>query len=583
MEGICRKAARLFRDTIIFDSMNRKSLILVLSAILGLTQFHAVSAQDYVAPPVTISKEKIRMDGRTFYSHIVLEKQTLYSISKAYGVTVEQIYEANPSLRETGLKKNSIILIPTYDGEKTAKEIRQEQKETEKQQKREEKQRRQDEKKNFLIHTVKWYEDLDVIAAKYGVSVGSIMEANGLTGRKLSNRQKLRIPIGPAQEPEVPQIPEEDAQHQEQQVPATIKEESMEHNETVTYTGKKEIDAVLLLPLNASGEKKSESAMDFYSGALLAAKELGEKGINIEISTYDAGEGNLPVTRERLMRADVVIGPFASQDIEALLAKAPESTYVVSPLDHRAERFAGTYRNFIQVPSSTEAQYADIVDWIEEEMSPSDAVVIVHEKSLKGDEEAKNLKARLNADGIAYTTFSYSILEGRDIVGTIAEKISEQNTNRVIVASDSEAFANDVIRNFNLLLHNRYPVVLYCNSKIRSYETADIGNLHNVGTRVSMSYYVDYDSPDVQNFLLKYRALYNTEPTAFAYQGYDTMTYFVNICAEYGTSWPSMLTKEETRMLQSNFGFTKKADGGYVNTATRRIIYNPDYSVTEVK
>lgn len=557
---------------------------MVLSATLGLTQFHAVSAQDYVAPPVTISKEKIRMDGRTFYSHIVLEKQTLYSISKAYGVTVEQLYEANPSLRETGLKKNSIILIPTYDSEKTAKEIRQEQKETEKQQKREEKQRRQDEKKNFLTHTVKWYEDLDVIAAKYGVSVGSIMEANGLTGRKLSNRQKLRIPIGQGPEPEAPQIPEEEAVQQEHPVQTTtVEEERPDHKETVTYTEKKDIDAVLLLPLNASGEKKSESAMDFYCGALLAAKELGEKGINIEISTYDTGEGNLPVTMERLMRTDIVIGPFASQNIEALLAKAPESTYVVSPLDHRAEKFAGTYRNFIQVPSSAEAQYADIVDWIKEEMSPSDTVIIIHEKSLKGDEEAKYLKERLNADGIAYTTFSYSILEGRDIVGKIAEKISDKNTNRVIVASDSEAFANDVIRNFNLLLHNRYPVVLYCNSKIRSYETADISNLHNVGTRVSMSYYIDYYSPDVQNFLLKYRALYNTEPTAFAYQGYDTMTYFVNICAEYGTSWPSMLTEKEARMLQSNFGFTKKADGGYVNTATRRIIYNKDYSVTEVK
>lgn len=561
--------------------MNRKALILIFAAIAGLMQFQAVQAQDYVAPTVSISKEKIRVDGKTYYSHIVLEKQTLYSISKAYGVTIEQIYEANANLRETGLKKNSIILIPAYDGDRSAKEIRVEQKEAEKQKKREDRQRRQDEKKNFIIHTVKWYEDLDVIAEKYGVSVESIMQANDLTGRKLTNRQKLKVPIGRNAAPETPQVQAEAIIINEPEI--IVPEEAVIKYETAAYTSKKNIDAVIMLPLNASGEKKSESGMDFYCGVLLAAKESGEKGINIDISTYDTGNGTLPVTGDRLAKADVVIGPFASQELSALLDKTPESTFIVSPLDHRAESLSDTHRNFIQVPSSPEAQYSDLVDWIREEMSPSDTIIIMHEKSLKGREEAEYLKARLDADRLAYMTFSYSILEGRDIVDTLAARIAKVNTNRVLIASDSEAFANDVIRNFNLLLHNRYPVVLYCNSKIRSYETADIDNLHNAGTRVSMSYYTDYDDPKVQDFLLKYRALYNAEPTAFAFQGYDTMMYFINICSRYGDNWPSMLTAEEERMLQSTFGFIKKADGGYINTATRRIIYNRDYSITEVK
>ena len=49
------------------------------------------SAQDYVAPPVSISKDKVKIDGKVFYSHIVLDKQTLYSISKAYNVSVEEM------------------------------------------------------------------------------------------------------------------------------------------------------------------------------------------------------------------------------------------------------------------------------------------------------------------------------------------------------------------------------------------------------------------------------------------------------------------------------------------------------------
>ena len=61
---------------------------------------------------MTISTEKVKIDGKVFYSHIVLEKQTLYSISKAYGVSVQDIYAANPNIETEGLKKNAIILIP---------------------------------------------------------------------------------------------------------------------------------------------------------------------------------------------------------------------------------------------------------------------------------------------------------------------------------------------------------------------------------------------------------------------------------------------------------------------------------------
>lgn len=84
-------------------------------------------AQEYENTPVTVSREKVRVDGQVCYSHIVLEKQTLYSICKAYGVSIEDVYKYNPSVKENGLKKNSIILIPAVSEiqEKVAEEAAQ--------------------------------------------------------------------------------------------------------------------------------------------------------------------------------------------------------------------------------------------------------------------------------------------------------------------------------------------------------------------------------------------------------------------------------------------------------------------------
>ena len=79
--------------------INRFSAALALGFLI-LFNSPGSLAQDYTAPQVTVSREKTRMGGKLYYSHIVLEKQTLYSISKAYGVPVEAIYDANPGLKE---------------------------------------------------------------------------------------------------------------------------------------------------------------------------------------------------------------------------------------------------------------------------------------------------------------------------------------------------------------------------------------------------------------------------------------------------------------------------------------------------
>ena len=97
-----------------------KRYLILLLAVLLLASPTPARAQEYTAPPVEISKEKVRLDGKIYYSHVVQEKQTLYSICKAYGVTLEDVFRSNPSLNleKEGLKKDQIILIPIPEEEK---------------------------------------------------------------------------------------------------------------------------------------------------------------------------------------------------------------------------------------------------------------------------------------------------------------------------------------------------------------------------------------------------------------------------------------------------------------------------------
>ena len=532
-----------------------------------------LSAQEYISTPVEISKEKVKIDGKVCYSHVVLERQTLFSICKAYEVSAEDIYKFNPTLKESGLKKNSIIIIPSKDAIKV---------ETPK-----EEPSVQDPKSNITekrIHIAKWYEDLDVIADQYGVSVDDIIKANNLKGRKLSKRQKLIIPyqgeaITPEQETEVVQKAQE---NNETVVVAATDTTAVADSTSAAVLQEANVNVTFLLPLTTDDGEPNRNNMDFYSGALLAVYDLAEEGINSSLNVFDIMDKKAQFSTDILKASDVVIGPVSTGDITRIFFSAPGAKAIVSPLDPRAERLVKEHPEMIQVPTPHVVQYKDLVKWIEEDFSAGDKVVMITEKGARQSNITGPVKEALDSSSLAYSPFSYSILEGRDVTEPLIALMSTEGANRIIVASESEAFVNDVVRNLNLLIYNNLEIVLYAPSKIRSFETIEVENLHNTTMHVSLGYNIDYDSPRVKAFLKKYRALYQTEPTQFAFQGYDIAKYFMELSAKYGENWKEHLCDSRKEMLQSTFMFSKQGTGGYINNGVRRIIYAKGYAVKKV-
>ena len=554
---------------ITLKALGRLLLAFALTAIIPA----AASAQEYENTPVTISKDKVRVDGKICYSHVVLERQTLFSISKAYNVSIEDIYRYNPSVKEEGLKKNSILLIPVQEthaaapveapaaSESFTPEVPEAQ-------------------TAERIHVVKWFEDLDVIADKYGVSVEAIMKANGLKGRKLSKKQKLVIPFTSEIEDIVEDTPDTQAEADETQEDVTAEEEKVDFG---WLFPNREVFVSLLLPLKATGSSSSQNNMDFYSGVLLATYDLAEEGIKTELSVYDVADGNFPVTKERLEGSDLVIGPVSSGDLGRVFELAPEAKAVISPLDPRAESLVSTHDNMIQAPVPHRLQYEDLAAWIKEDKGYADRVIVITEKGARANEAVSLMTAAIDSTGISYSPFSYSILEGRNVTEPLLSLMNENGTNRVLIASESEAFVNDVVRNLNLLIHKKYNIVLYAPSKIRSFETIEVENFHNTKLHVSLGYYIDYTDKKVMDFIMKYRALYNAEPSQFAFQGYDIANYFIKLFSKYGDKWPSKIDSDEKSMLQSTFKCSRNEDEGYINTGVRRIVYGDDWSVSKVR
>lgn len=554
------------------NAMKRLLTFIAALAVLGCAQ---AIAQEYVPAPVTVSQEKVKLNGKVYLSHVVLEKQTLYGIARAYGVSEEELYEANPSLRETGLQKNAILLIPykeqtpgVANPADTPASAPQ----------------------GYVEHVVRWYEDLDDIARRYGVSAQEIMDYNGLKTRKLSTRQVLKIPSKQEEAPAQTDLLQEVAEEENavEVVPVDTLEVSLPvlpdvapvvpDSVLLAQRVKDKANFSLILPLRANAGG-SEINMDFYSGVLMALRDLEAEGVKAQVHVYDLNAGIPPI--EDLVQDDFVLGPVASRDIEAILQRVEGRVPVISPLDQKAAALSAYYKNFVQAPSAIDHQYEDLAQWVKEDLAPTDKVILITEKGADNVTAPVAIRSALARRELPYEILNYAIADGRTIPATLAEMLAGKDSlNRVIVASENEAFTGDVVRNLGIMQGKGYDITMYAPSKVRTFETIEGTAYHDADLHICTSYHVDYSDPKVDRFVHAYRALFRTEPSQFAFQGYDTARFFVVRCLRYGDDWTRYLGMERSSGLHTDFLFIPDENGNNHNRAVRRIVFEKDYTTT---
>jgi len=594
---------------------NRASALFAI--LLAFAASPVLSAQDYVAVPVKVSTEKVRLNGKIYLSHPVQDRQTLFGIAKAYGVSVDDLYAANPDLREKGLQKGTTLLIPILDG-KAAEPA-------------------------FKEHTVMWYEDIEDIAEEYGVTVQEIMAANGMKSKKVTKRQVLRIPVkgtytvkkeeAEVAPPDIPTLSDPEIKDPDMVSPGTYKPikvdkvtvkkadvlppevptiadpviadpemadpdtykplevdpltvdpaKGRERDEDGIFdwlTGNNSVEMALLLPFNAAG-RTSETDMDFYAGVLMALRDLEAEGAKIQLNVYDLKAG-VPSTAD-LQKNDFILGPVSTQDLSTVLGRTAGQTPVISPLDQRAGSLADSHEGFIQAPSSADSQYADLADWAAKDCMKGDRIILVTEKTSGSTTPAVRIRNALLADGTEFEGVSWTVAEGRSLPAALTSRLTKSGVNRIIVASEKETFVGDVVRNLGILLGRGYQAVMYAPSRVRTFETVDGSAYHQVQLHISSPYFAEYDSAPVKAFVRSFRALYRTEPSQFAFQGYDLARFFAGTCARYGKRWTRALERVTGTGLHTDFNFVGAHDGSFRNTGIRRIVYHTDYSTELIR
>lgn len=130
-----------------------------------MIKFLIITGLSFFNPPQdSIGIETI--NGKTFVIHKVGERETLYGISRRYGVTVTQILEFNKTA-DAGLEIGQILKVPYVPRPKTPK--------------------------GATVHKVAEKETLFSISRQYNVTIDEIKQWNSLPDNSLSVGQELVI------------------------------------------------------------------------------------------------------------------------------------------------------------------------------------------------------------------------------------------------------------------------------------------------------------------------------------------------------------------------------------------------------
>jgi LysM repeat protein len=141
-------------------------IIFLLNSLPALSQFQPTE--------VVRSQEKTIVNNKVYYIHTVLKGQTLYSISKAYEVTQEEIKNANPQVDVYNLRDGLAIRIPDSKPKQVAVYP----------------QNRED----FIAHTVKRGQTVYSLSRKYDITEDVIYYYNPWAREGIRPDQTIWIP-----------------------------------------------------------------------------------------------------------------------------------------------------------------------------------------------------------------------------------------------------------------------------------------------------------------------------------------------------------------------------------------------------
>jgi LysM repeat protein/ABC-type branched-subunit amino acid transport system substrate-binding protein len=332
----------------------------------------------------------------------------------------------------------------------------------------------------------------------------------------------------------------------------------------------------------ANIDQRAVGFLEFYEGALIALDSLQRKGMNIELYVFDVSNQNMInalVQMDEFRDLNLIIGPVYPE-LQGTVASfaAKNRIPMISPLASTGN-FEQNNSWYFKVNPSREYQIEQTAVYAAEDLRDKNFILLqLSGNSTSADAQLARLcKEKLSISAGKNLFHEYNLPQQG--VNELKPLLDDSAENVFIIPTDNEAQVSVAVTNLTALAEH-YNIVLLGTQALPKLKSIQTENYHRTRLRYLSPYFVDYNRPQVRRFVGRYREMYSAEPTPYSFQGFDVAYYFLSALYGYGKDFRNCLPDYRMELTQMNFNFEKASPlGGYTNHSLFVTGYERDFDV----
>ena len=541
--------------------------------LLGLTA--NVGAQEI---KIEKSTEKIVYQGKSYYLHTVKAKETLFSICKAYGVSVDEVKALNDK-KDNTLSIGDVLRIPVIEPFKSIDD-------------------------KFYYHRMKPKETLYSLSRKFNIKMKRILKDNPEydVSRPIAEGSVVKLALKQIdrnvleaelrwekrQAKEIQQVRSEEMEKYEESYPNTFPpaRDSLEGMEQQAVGDtlfivpdiaheQRHVKVALMLPLYVKENKlplseeeipvdtlgvnirnerwrlssRTEPFLQFYQGVLMAVDSLKRLGYTIELHVYDTERDPNTVQslvgELNLLSSDLIIGPVYPNTYKAVAEQLGNRTIpMIFPLSSRGGDSL-RFPNFVQLNTSTASLVEEMADWIVANGAQAHLINIIQDGGARAGDERRltNLvQNRLQENGMSdMTNCQWRPQMHLDSLRKIMKPGVE---NIILFPTINEAAASRTLPVLSALA-DQFRITVIGFPDWLKFTSIDEEVLFKLNVKMMTNSYVDYQGDVAKEFSAKHRNYFYSEPSNVANRAFDMVMCFIPLVdAERGNTLNALREKD---------------------------------------
>ena len=582
--------------------------------------------------------DSVTQDNVKFKTHKVKRKETLYSISKKYGVSQETIKRFNKSLYSEVLRKGDKLRIPVNYSESAVTDTTVS---------------LPDSQGAYITHDVIAKETKYGIARKYGITIAELESTNPSLREGLKIGDKLRVPkanfakstiidndeyafyevqkgntlysllrifkleadeliaLNPAldeglKEGMILKVPKgspgsgtsTQAVAGNPDVTILEGEKGSLVNQLTDFSPKR---VAIMLPfgvgrVNTGNAEVNENllrddrilrlSLDLYSGMLMAVQDAKKAGITTVVDTYDTSynrkDGAATNARkvETIIQSNdfsavnAVIGPLLGNNIDRVSSLLNARNIPV--ISPMSNKVAGRNNIFVSRPED-DLLSKKMLSYLKANGSGKNIVVIADKKNSATLSKIKAIFPNLKTVTPRSNDKGYFLYPG-----DIPAQLSSELENWVIVETNDVPLISSVTTSLNGQL-GTMKVVMFTTDRSNAYDSDEIQHDHLKNLAFHFpSVEKEYKYNKAKAFIDSYETMYGVSPSEAAIRGYDVMYDTLLRLAYSSDLYAAAATGVETDYVENKFKYSSRAKGGFSNNAVYLMKYTDTLELEEV-